>query len=219
MGPKLMKSLVQQGFEKTKLERDNLELELNFLKSQVNPHFLFNTLNNIYQLLEIDHDMGREMVVRLSALMRYTLYDSKSDYLSLSKEINFIKDYLELMRLRYDQSVSIKTDFPRIKEPYKISPLILIPFVENAFKHGPDRSRMATFISIIMKMENNTLFLTVENSVDGKSKKKADFYNDVGGVGLANVKRRLDLNYKNNYKLEVDNPKGKYIVRLSLLLK
>lgn len=221
VGPKLVKLIMEQIIVRTKVERDNLELELEFLKSQVNPHFLFNTLNNIYTLLDIDYEKGREMVLRLTALMRYTLYESKTDYISLTKELNFIRDFITLMRIRYGERIRIESDLPEIKAPYKIIPLILLPFVENAFKHGPDKHPNNDFVSIKIEMEGNVLILTVKNKLEQKpeTNEVTDPSLKVGGFGLKNIFRRLELYYKNKHQLDTRTENGEYVVQLKVNLK
>lgn len=220
VGPKFVKIMLEQVLTKTKLERDNLELELNFLKSQVNPHFLFNTLNNIYQLLEIDYDKGRDMVLRLSTLMRYTLYESKHHFIPLRKELDFIRDFIALMRIRYGERVHIEEHITDVKEPYKISPLMLIPFVENAFKHGPDKSPNNNFVSINISLEDDFIILKAVNAVNGQQRKvEENVHPAIGGVGLSNILRRLDLHYKNKYELTYGVQEGQYLVNLKINLK
>ncbi|MFC6100266.1 sensor histidine kinase [Olivibacter domesticus] len=220
VGPKFVKIMLEQVLTKTKLERDNLELELNFLKSQVNPHFLFNTLNNIYQLLEIDYDKGRDMVLRLSTLMRYTLYESKNHFIPLRKELDFIRDFITLMRIRYGKRVNIEEHIIDVKEPYKISPLMLIPFVENAFKHGPDKSPNNNFVSINLTLEDDFIILKAINAVDGRQHTaEENVHSAIGGVGLSNILRRLDLHYRNKYELTYGVHEGQYLVNLKINLK
>lgn len=221
LAPKLMKGLMQAALDGARLERDNLELELNFLKSQINPHFLFNTLNNTYQLLEIDYAKGRNMVLQLSALMQYTLYESKSEYIPLQKEIKFLNDYIALMRVRYGDKITIHTDIATIEDPYKVIPLLLIPLVENAFKHGPDQSPENDLVSITIKMEDDLLCLDVENKINPSLPKAPNggAASKIGGVGLQNIKRRLELRYKNNYQLAVKKKENNYRVSLKVNLK
>ncbi|WP_166670696.1 sensor histidine kinase [Olivibacter sp. XZL3] len=220
VGPKFVKIMLEQVLTKTRLERDNLELELNFLKSQINPHFLFNTLHNIYQLLDIDYDNGRDMVLRLSTLMRYTLYESQSHFIPLQKELEFIEDFMALMRIRYGEGVRIEANIVEVKEPYKISPLMLIPFVENAFKHGPDRSPNNNFVSVNIQLNNDFIMLDVQNRIETPS--NTDKVSDaahIGGVGMTNVLRRLELHYKDKYRLEYGSHGNLYSVHLEINLK
>ncbi|MFC0320335.1 sensor histidine kinase [Olivibacter oleidegradans] len=220
VGPKFVKIMLEQVLTKTRLERDNLELELNFLKSQINPHFLFNTLNNIYQLLDTDYDKGRDMVLRLSTLMRYTLYESQNHFIPLRKELEFLKDFIALMHIRYGERVQIEAYITDIKEPYKISPLMLIPFVENAFKHGPDKSPNNNFVYINIDVNDDWIFLQVENEVESTQHiAKPNDSQSVGGVGMSNILRRLDLHYKDKYYLSYGVQKNVYSVHLKINLK
>lgn len=221
IGPKLMKIMMGQIVERTKLERDNLELELNLLKSQLNPHFLFNTLNNIYQLLDVDKLKGREMVLKLSDMMRYTLYRSKSDFILLAHELQFLEDFIALMKLRYGKKIKIEVHIPDVGEPYKITPLLLIPYVENAFKHGPDKDPRNDYIFIHVKMDEDVLVLHVRNKVTrSRYENKSDncMIKD-GGVGLNNVLRRLQLYYNDKYHLDIGSKDGEHFVCLKVNLK
>lgn len=221
VGPKFVKIMMEQVLVRTKLERDNLKLELEFLKSQINPHFLFNTLNNIYTLLDIDYEQGREMVLRLTTLMRYTLYESKTEYISLTKELNFIGDFITLMRIRYGERIRIEAVIPEIRAPYKIIPLILLPFVENAFKHGPDKHPDNDFVAIKIEMDGDFLILKVKNKIKEQSEtnRTPDSLLIIGGVGLKNVFRRLELHYKNKYLLNTLLDNGEHAVILKVNLK
>ncbi|MEH6305698.1 histidine kinase [Olivibacter sp. CPCC 100613] len=220
VGPKFVKIMLEQVLTKTRLERDNLELELNFLKSQVNPHFLFNTLNNIYQLLDSNYDKGRDMILRLSTLMRYTLYESRHHFIPLHKELDFIKDFIALMRIRYGERVHIEAHIFDIEEPYRISPLMLIPFVENAFKHGPDKSPNNNFVKINIDVADDWIVLLVENEVEVMQHTIKTYESQsVGGVGMSNILRRLDLHYKGNYQLAHGVRGNIYSVHLKINLK
>src|SRR5690606_19115286 len=133
-------------------------------------------------------------VLQLSSLMRYVLYEAQNDQISLKKEVDFIKDYIELSKTRYGTKVPIQTDIASISEPYTIIPLILIPFVENAFKHVPDRSRFESWLDISLRLMDDTLHLSVKNGVNHNSERPV-----FGGVGLPNVKRRLQLHYPHRH--------------------
>src|SRR5690606_16621918 len=161
-----VKSLMEDSFRILKLECDKLAMELDFLKSQISPHFLFNTLNNVYWMSEKKDPRTSTTILGLSNLVRYSLYQSKDDRILLSKEVQFIKDYIDLARLRC--SVPIETEIEDINEPYQIVPLILIPFVENAFKHGPFRSRAKSWVEISLKIENDNLIFIVKNGVNNE---------------------------------------------------
>lgn len=209
LAPKLMKAILESAMEKVKLERDNLALELDFLKSQISPHFLFNTLNSIYRMSETYDPQTSETVLRLSSLVRYILYQAKDEEILLSKEVDFIKDYISLAKLRYGEKVPLKVNLMEVEEPYKIIPLILIPFAENAFKHGPDRSRNDAWIDISLYVNNERLSLIVKNGINHSAAKSI-----YGGLGLQNAKRRLELHYPNRHKLITQENENTYSVEL-----
>jgi|SRR5690554_4153040 len=221
LAPKLTKVLLESSMKMVRLERDKLAMEvdllameLNFLKSQVSPHLLFNVLNSLYRMSEQNDPKTPDTVLKLSNLMRYALYEGKGNEIQLSKEIGFIRDYIELARIRYGDKVPLHTEIADIDEPYKIAPLILIPFVENAFKHGPDRSRKNCWVDISLKITNDTLFLTVKNGVNHHAEKPP-----VGGVGLQNTRRRLDLYYPDRYNLNINETENSYGIELVIHLK
>ena len=205
----LEKNVLEKSMKMMQLERDNLILELDFLRSQISPHFLFNTLNSIYRMAETNATQTSETVLRLSNLVRYILYQGKSEEILLSKEVEFIEDYVSLAKLRYGEKVPLKVKLLEVDEPYKIVPLILIPFVENAFKHGPDRSRANAWIDISLVVRGERLSLTVKNGVNHSAAKPA-----YGGLGLQNAKRRLELYYPNRYRTIIEESDNTYSVEL-----
>lgn len=205
----LEKTVLEKSMKMIQLERDNLALELDFLKSQISPHFLFNTLNSVYRMSETNDPQTSETVLRLSNLMRYILYQGKDEKILLSKEIEFIKDYISLAKLRYGEKVPLEFNMEVVDEPYKIVPLILIQFVENAFKHGPDRSRNDVWIHISLSVSNEKLWLVVKNSVNHSATKSI-----YGGLGLENAKRRLKLHYPKRHKLSIEENENTYSVEL-----
>lgn len=214
LAPKLTKVLLESSMKMVKLERDNLAMELDFLKSQVSPHFLFNILNSIYRMSEKNDPETPNTVLQLSNLVRYVLYQVKDDEILLRKEVDFIKNYIDLAKLRYGAKVPIETSIADIDEPYKIVPLILIPFVENAFKHGPDRSRSDAWVDISLHVADDKLFLSVKNGVNHTAEKPAD-----GGVGLQNVRRRLELHYPKRHSLDITETNNSYGIELVVNLK
>lgn len=197
-----------------KLERDNISLELDFLKSQISPHFLFNTLNSIYRMSETNDPLTAETVLRLSNLVRYILYQAKDEKILLSKEIGFIKDYINLGMLRFGGNVPIKSEIMENDEPFKIVPLILIPFVENAFKHGPDRSRDNAWIDISLTIIDEKLKLIVKNGVNHSAKETM-----LSGFGLENVRKRLNLHYPGRHCLINDPGENSFSINLTIDLK
>jgi LytS/YehU family sensor histidine kinase len=199
--------------EKIDLKRQSLQSELNFLKSQINPHFLFNTLNSLYALTLKKSDKAPEIVLRLSEMMRYMLYECNESKVPLSSEIQYIKNYLELEKLRHGKSFNIQLNIDGDANGQLIAPLIFIPFLENSFKHGIDHHIDEGFVNINIDIVDSKLSLFVENS---KSKIQPKKKKNSGGIGLVNVKRRLDLVYPNKHELNLTNNEDAFNVSLSL---
>jgi two-component system, LytTR family, sensor kinase len=179
------------------LRIEKQQAELNYLKSQTNPHFLFNTLNNIYALARDKSDLAAESILRLSKILRYMLYETGVKYIAVEQELKIISDYIALEQLRYDESllVHFNKDIDDMKQA--LPPLLLIPLVENAFKHGVSETRGRPFIDIHLSIKQQRLELTVKNSCE-----KADASLVKENIGLSNLRRQLELLYK-NYQLEV----------------
>lgn len=214
LSPKLMKSLMEQGYQAAKLEQQNLQLELDFLKSQVSPHFLFNTLTNIYQMSKQQDAGTPEIIFRLSDLMRYILYESKQEMTALQKEIGFLRNYIELARIRYEEDLPLTVSIDEPDEPYTIVPLILIPFLENAFKHGPDRSLHNAWVTVELYVRNDVLTFCVANGINGNADRPAN-----GGIGLENARRRLARYYPQAHTLDIEEQADSYQVKLTMDLK
>lgn len=194
------------------LEKQNLEQQLEYLKYQINPHFFMNTLNNIHALVDIDPSKAQETILELSKMMRFVLYEGDKRGVPLTKEFEFIRTYTKLMQLRYTDKVKITVDVPEEAPDVTIPPLMLISFIENAFKHGISYQH-DSFIDIKLELKDNNLLFTCRNS-------KAEMPNqEKGGVGLANVKQRLDLLYDKNYTLQIKDEADIYIVELKLPLR
>lgn len=180
------------GKEKEKdLIRDKLETELKFLRNQTNPHFLFNTLNNIYALARKKSDETADVVMKLSKLLRFMLYETKNEQIPISDEIKVLDDYIELEKIRYNDRLTISFIREIDNEHEQIAPLLLIPFVENAFKHGASESRFESFINLEMTLRDGMLEFNIENSKEQNGKKLND-----ENIGLTNVRRQLELLYK-----------------------
>ena len=193
------------------LEKRNLEQQLEYLRYQINPHFFMNTLNNIHALVEFNPVKAQEMIVELSKMMRFVLYEGNKQSVPLSRELDFIRHYVTLMKLRYTDKVSIKLDLPNETPERQIPPLILVTFIENAFKHGVSYQH-ESFIEVTVTVEDETLLFRCHNS-------KADHSNEEkGGVGLANVRKRLDLIYGERYRLCIKDKLDAYHVELSIPL-
>ena len=197
------------------LERENLEQQLEYLKYQINPHFLMNTLNNIHALVDIDPEQARETIVELSKIMRFVLYDGARSKVPLSSEIAFLENYIHLMRMRLADNVSVSVDLPDPIPDGQLPPLLLITFVENAFKHGVSYQQ-PSFVDMALSVEGSdgqrTLRFVCRNS------KLAQHDAQTGGVGLPNAMRRLQLLYGDSYTLDIDDGNDAYSVRLSLPL-
>ena len=194
------------------LERENLEQQLEYLRYQINPHFFMNTLNNIHALVDIDPEKAKETIVELSKMMRFILYEGNKDGVSLTKEFEFIRTYIHLMRLRYTDHVNITTALPSVAPDKNIPPLMLISFIENAFKHGISYQQ-ESFIDVKAEIEGNErLHFCCRNS-------KADKPNqEKGGVGLANVRQRLNLLFDKDYTLDIQDLPDTYSVELIIPL-
>lgn len=197
------------------LEQQNLKQELEHLRYQINPHFFMNTLNNIHALVDIDPEKAKTSIVELSKLMRMILYDSDKQMTSLPQEIEFIKNYIRLMRLRFTDNVTIHTEFPNNPPHKDIAQMVLVTFIENAFKHGISYMQ-PTIIDIAIRLHGNKLLFTCANTVRPADKNNSN--EKKGGLGLANVKKRLDLIYGNEYKLDIKGQSTRYKVRLLLTL-
>ena len=191
------------------LEKENLEQQLEYLKYQINPHFFMNTLNNIHALVDIDPEKAKDTILELSKMMRFVLYEGNKQGVPLSREFDFIRNYITLMRLRYTDKVSITVDLPPEVPDRQIPPLMLITFIENAFKHGISYQH-ASFIDIKVGIEHERLRFLCRNS-------KADKPNpEKGGVGLQNVKQRLNLLYDKNFTLNIQDNPDTYQVELNI---
>lgn len=217
VGTNLAVSLIFQQFadrlKHESLMKENAENQLIYLKAQINPHFYMNMLNNIHGMIDINPEKAQEMVIEMSSLMRYMLYDSSRPETALSSEIKFIEDYLAIMRVRYPEDiVSIYAQLPDAKEManIKVPPLIFLVFLENAFKHGISYTS-DSFVSVSLSIDNDLILFRCMNSIH---KDNAD--KDHEGIGLENVKRRLKIIYEKDYNLDINNTQSVYTVTLTL---
>ncbi len=203
----------QRAHERTReLETSNLQHELEYLKAQLNPHFFMNMLNNIHGMVEVDPDKAQDMILQLSKLMRYVLYEGARETTPLTQEIAFVDNYVALMRRRYsDKKVSIELRLPEhTPEALQIPPLLFIVFIENAFKHGVSY-RLPSFVDIQLALRDGNIVFRCENSnVRGTAP------TEPGGVGLENVRKRLALLYGDRYTLTIDDGPEKYGVTLTI---
>lgn len=207
----------------TELEHKNLEQQLEYLKYQLNPHFLMNTLNNIHALVDIDGERAKEAIIQLSKILRYVLYETNNKRVSINKELEFMQNYTDLMRMRYGKKLqftdtSCQLVTPGTDQPQMIPPLLFISFVENAFKHGVSYQQ-PSFIEITGKrykdkQEHNRLLWSCRNSKHQKQQRTT--VPQQGGVGMANVRQRLDIIFGNNYTLNVNETDNTYEVTLDI---
>lgn len=203
--------LIKINSRLNEIHDEKLSAEISYLKAQINPHFLFNTLNSLYALTLQKSNEAPNAVLKLSSIMRYVVTESSQDFVSLDKEINYIKDYIELQKLRLDNSVSLTFEVNGTTTGRAIAPLILIPFIENAFKYGinPDAN---SFIKIVIAIENQTLHMNVQNAIVA-SEIDEEFKTE---EGLKNTQKRLDLIYSGNYELAVREDDNIYNVNLKI---
>jgi LytS/YehU family sensor histidine kinase len=192
------------------LVKEKLSTELTLLKSQINPHFLFNTLNNIYSLARKKSDKTPEVVIKLSKLLRFVMYETKHQSIPIEKELDFLKDYIELHKIRYDDRLKIDFKYELDDLFAQIMPNILTPFVENAFKHGASQSTTLSFIAIELKLAKNKLHFKVENSFEPNSINKEE-----EGIGLKNLNRQLELMYS-KFELQTRKNDKRFTAELSL---
>jgi two-component system, LytTR family, sensor kinase len=181
--------------ESKQMEIEKIKSELNFLKAQFQPHFLFNTLNNIYSLTFNNSQLAGKSILQLSGLLRYVLYESEMEKVDLQKEINHLQDYIELEKIRFAARMELSFNISGNVSDKKIAPTLLMPFLENAFKHASGKMNEKTWITIDLIVKESNLCFTVENSVFSEG--KTQMHNSYSGIGLENVKRRLSLLYKN----------------------
>jgi LytS/YehU family sensor histidine kinase len=201
--------------EKKEMEKEMLNAELALLKNQVSPHFFFNTLNNIYSLIKFDSQKAGETVHKLSKLMRYLLYDSDKNLTGLGEEIQFMRNYIELMQLRLNEKVNLQVDLPEEPPLLMIPPLLFIPVVENAFKHGVSY-REDSFIEILMKIKGDEIIFRTRNSLtQGNSEKTREHT----GIGLDNVRKRLNLLFPKSHALRIDEGADDFLVEIILNTK
>lgn len=194
------------------LKAENLETEMKLLKSQVNPHFLFNALNNIYSLSVIKSDKAPEVVLKLSDLLRYNLYETDAAKVRLEKEIAYLKDYIQLQQLKTEESQQIQFEVLNQEPEAMIEPMLFIPFMENCFKHGNVEDVENGWVKIKLSNTAQELNLEVENSIPKEQYTK----DKVGGIGLDNVRRRLNLLYEGRHELKVERLESSFKVVLKI---
>jgi hypothetical protein len=213
---KLLSYWYQQKQQTLEAQQQRTQAELEMLKSQLHPHFLFNTLNNLYAYTLEQSPKAPEIVLKLSALLRFMIYESNAVLITLKEEINVLKHYTELEKLRYGDRLDISLVISDYIGEYKIAPLLLLPFLENAFKHGTSRQIDQCWISLNLSITDaGILNFKLVNSIDNEQ----PVVNEPGGIGLMNVSRRLELLYKDRFKLETIMQEEVYIVNLDITLE
>jgi LytS/YehU family sensor histidine kinase len=203
---------LQARFKET--EKAKLAAELAYLKSQINPHFLFNTLNSIYSLALKKSDDTANAIVKLSGMMRYNITDAQSEFIEIEKEIDYITSYIELQKIRLGETAKVNFAVNGIADKHQIAPLLLISFIENAFKYGVN-PEIESFIQITIGITNNTVELKVYNKIVPVNIVE----NTKTGTGIANVIRRLDLLYSGKYQLQISHTETDYTVTLIITIK
>ena len=196
------------------LIREKLESELSFLRAQTNPHFLFNTLNNLYVLARKKSDKTPDAIMMLSKIMRFMLYECRAPRISVADEAKVIRDYIELEKMRYNQRLTVHYDENIDNPGTSIAPLLLLPFVENSFKHGAGSTTGKVEIIVRISLQNQHLSFVVENTVDTEEKPANNGHN--GGIGLKNVQRQLDLIYPEQHQLNTGRENGMYKAKLEI---
>lgn len=202
---------LRQAAQQLRIEKQ--QAELNYLKSQTNPHFLFNTLNNIYSLARDKSDQAPESILRLSKLLRYMLYETSGDYIAIEQELKMISDYIALEKLRYDETLRINFNYDVEDLRQALPPLLLIPLVENAFKHGVSETRGRPSVDIHLSVKNRRLVYVVKNSTEEASSQQGVKEN----IGLSNLRRQLQLLYK-EYELSVQQQGYEFVATLTINL-
>ncbi len=193
--------------------KEKAEAELNFLKSQINPHFVFNSLNSIYFLINKDNADARGALHKFSEMLRYQLYEVNDDKIPIEKEIVYLKDYVDLQQLRKDEKYAVQFNCAPDVKRFSIEPLLLVPFVENAFKHISHFSDKTNYVRVDMFLANETFIFSVVNSKEEQATTELQ-----GGIGMTNVKRRLELLYPGRHELKIDNTENTFTVQLNLQL-
>jgi two-component system, LytTR family, sensor kinase len=198
-----------------KLHTEKLTTELNFLKAQINPHFLFNSLNTIYFLINKQNAAARNTLMKFSEMLRYQLYECNADKIAIADEINFLKNYISLQQLRKGDNYKINFNVAENVAGFAIAPLVLITFLENAFKYMSNKAAGENVIDVNLQNQNGWFIFTCFNTTDETAKPEVVYY---GGIGVANAKRRLDILYNTDYDLSIENTATDYTVILKIKL-
>ena len=214
----MIRALIKKQVEEAKKHSEQKEAELNLLQSQLSPHFLFNTLNNLYALSITRHEKMPGLLLKLSELLRYSVYETAQQFIPLKEEVRYIKNYISFEEIRIGDRLNLKVDMEEvIGNEIRIAPMLLIVFIENAFKHSKNSLNKSIFIDISLKIIDKKIMLSIINSC-GDLKDKGSIQAD-GGLGLSNVKKRLKLLYPNEYTLNEKMSENCYSVKLQLITK
>ena len=208
-----VKKWAEQRHINEELMKEKVAAELSLLKSQVQPHFIFNTLNNIYMLSLKKSPQTSDMIYRLSALLSYMLYDTKRPFIEIEKEIDYVKNYINLEKIRYGEHLDVQLNVFNNVRGVKVTPLLFLPLVENAFKHGVSNAVEDSWIHIDISLKKNILVFKIENSVIKEKNVSNGFGN---GIGLENLKRRLEILYPNRHELKVMNDDCSHLATLKI---
>jgi len=211
---RMIQDRIQSEQLRQEKETETLKTELSFLRSQVNPHFMFNVLNNMVALARKKSNLLEPSLIQLSSLLRYMLYETDEDKVALQKEVEYLHSYIDLQQQRFGKNLIMLVNTEFTDNNYEIEPMLLIPFVENAFKHGTGMIEKPQ-IEVELHTEKNVLWFVVKNKYSDQYKEVKD---KTSGIGLTNVKRRLNLLYGNNHKLEITKQEGWFITSLQLKL-
>ncbi|MFZ6012002.1 MAG: sensor histidine kinase [Bacteroidota bacterium] len=209
-GVKLLVEKIRSDNVAKKLEQDRLESELQYLKAQVNPHFLFNAINSVYFLIKKDPHRAAETLIKLSDLLRFQLYDCSGEKIAIEKELDYLKNFIALEKVRKGEKVKVEMNANGNLSGFQVAPFLMIPFLENAFKYVSNSNATENLIKVTFHREENRFTADFQNTTDNIIK------HDVGGIGLKNVKRRLELIYPGKHQLQIQDRPGLYSVSLSL---
>ncbi len=215
MGAKSILDRIRARRQAEKLTTERLLSELHFLKAQVNPHFLFNTINNVYVLISIDPEKASKTLLKLSELLRAQLYEFSEDQITIEQEIQYLENYIALERIRKSEKLQISVEKEGCLADFKIAPLLLIPFLENCFKHVSTPSQHESFIKVKFSYTEGVFKATFVNSAEASLQPR----HEVGGIGLKNIKRRLELIYPDQYQLNIIRTNTTFEVNLTLSLQ
>ncbi|CAA6830339.1 MAG: putative two-component system sensor protein, no kinase domain [uncultured Aureispira sp.] len=209
---------IQLDRQEIKLKAANLKNELKLLRRQINPHFLFNAMNNLYAIVQLKPEKAGEFVLKLSEMLRYVTYDCQNDKVSISKEINYLNNYVYFQKWRDQNFQDIHLDLDPSLNSLEIEPMLLIPFIENAFKHSYDQdSSRKRWVKISLQNERNALVFEVSNSIS-RSNTQEEVPDEYMGIGIGNVQKRLNLLYQHKYQLQIEKDSNSFQIKLIIQL-